>query len=80
MAGSIDISSLKIEGKRVIISTVGELACKSLNGKASSQIALMIKNEIGLEYEIVFENDDKLYAEAHESLQKKSDDEIKELK
>ena len=79
MAGSIDISSLKIEGKRVIISTVGELACKNLNGKASSQIALMIKNEIGLEYEIVFENDDKLYAEAHESLQKRSDDEIKEL-
>ena len=79
VAGSIDISSLKIEGKRVIISTVGELACKSLNGKASSQIALMIKNEIGLEYEIVFENDDKLYAEAHESLQKRSDDEIKEL-
>lgn len=79
VAGSIDISSLKIEGKRVIISTVGELACKNLNGKASSQIALMIKNEIGLEYEIVFENDDKLYAEAHESLQKRSDDEIKEL-
>lgn len=79
VAGSIDISSLKIEGKRVIISTVGELACKNLNGKASSQIALMINNEIGLEYEIVFENDDKLYAEAHESLQKRSDDEIKEL-
>ena len=79
VAGSIDISSLKIEGKRVIISTVGKLACKNLNGKASSQIALMIKNEIGLEYEIVFENDDKLYAEAHESLQKRSDDEIKEL-
>ena len=55
------------------------MACKNLNGKASSQIALMIKNEIGLEYEIVFENDDKLYAEAHESLQKRSDDEIKEL-
>ena len=79
VAGSIDISSLKIEDKRAMISTVGELACKNLNDKASSQIALMIKNEIGLEYEIVFENDDKLYAEAHESLQKRSDDEIKEL-
>ena len=57
VAGSIDISSLKFEDGSVIISTVGELACKKLNENASRQISVMINEEIGLNYEITFDKE-----------------------
>lgn len=76
---SIALSSLRIEGDKVFIGTVGELASKKLNDKLSKLLSAMINSEINLNYAVVFENDNKLYGEARESLKKSTDEELKQV-